>query len=72
MNDILTHITEINEWLIRGKMKPFHKETIKIMHERSLKIEIESVEQKAYARARKKKLAKEELACLNVEAAKAF
>jgi hypothetical protein len=64
MRDILTHVTEINEWLIRGKLKPFHKETIKIMHERALEIEIETVEQRAYTRARKELIKENELTCL--------
>jgi hypothetical protein len=53
MKDMLMHITEINEWLVRGNMKPFHKEKIKTMHSRSLEIEIASVEHNAYAKAKK-------------------
>jgi hypothetical protein len=72
MKDILMHSTEINEWLTRGNMRPFHKETIKIMHTRSLEIVLASVEQEAYAKAKKELEQEKEIACLNVEAAKAF
>jgi hypothetical protein len=42
------------------------------MHERSLEIEIETVEQRVYTKAREELIKENELACLNVEAAKAF